>query len=308
MKKILVLFITVMITLFLVGCQDKKTYDNRINVIFYTTASGTPIESYLDLEPGSLIEEPEIEPTREGYAFAGWYKDTAGTQRWDFATDRIGNTSIVLYAKWVAGYFKINYVINGGEYPADFKELEDYPEDERDPETNPDLLKYLFFRVGQSKVLFRPTKTGYQFAGWYPYDAFKWPGAPEGTTNSFKPGDPGYTTVPSNIAEDITLYAHWTPISVSITFNANYPVTGVVSNPSSRTLTYGLELIYDKNYDPNSEVKYNRLPDFNTISNLEYEFIGWNTRADGTGTWYREGDIFERTVRITLYAQWSPKA
>ena len=34
------------------------------------------------------------------------------------------------------GYYLITYDVNGGTLPADFKHLEEYPEDQRDPETN----------------------------------------------------------------------------------------------------------------------------------------------------------------------------
>ena len=39
-------------------------------------------------------------PTEAGYAFKGWYKDAALTQKWDFAVDTVGNVDFTLYAKW----------------------------------------------------------------------------------------------------------------------------------------------------------------------------------------------------------------
>lgn len=55
----------------------------------------------LVLQKGSKIDNPPSAPTKEGYTFAGWYKDN-GTfeEAWDFANDVVtGN--ITLYAKWV---------------------------------------------------------------------------------------------------------------------------------------------------------------------------------------------------------------
>jgi uncharacterized repeat protein (TIGR02543 family) len=46
----------------------------------------------------SLLTQPG-NPTRTGYTFAGWYKETALTTAWSFTTDRI-TASITLYAKW----------------------------------------------------------------------------------------------------------------------------------------------------------------------------------------------------------------
>ncbi|MDR0382196.1 MAG: S-layer homology domain-containing protein [Oscillospiraceae bacterium] len=40
-------------------------------------------------------------PTREGYTFAGWYTDAAGTTAYDFATPVTATTT--LYAKWTEG-------------------------------------------------------------------------------------------------------------------------------------------------------------------------------------------------------------
>ena len=113
----------------------------------------------------------------------------------------------------------------------------------------------------------------------------------------------GHTTYPTSTPGDITLYAHWDAVKISISFRANYPTSGVLSNPSARTRTYGLLIIYDTNYDGVSE-GFNTFPDFLNRPDLEYEFVGWNTRADGNGTWYREGDILERTAALTLFAQW----
>ncbi|MGE5496023.1 MAG: InlB B-repeat-containing protein [Burkholderiales bacterium] len=47
---------------------------------------------------GSLIPEPP-QPSRQGYAFAGWYRDSSCKTRWNFGTDVVtGNDT--LYAKW----------------------------------------------------------------------------------------------------------------------------------------------------------------------------------------------------------------
>ena len=35
-----------------------------------------------------------------------------------------------------------------------------------------------------------------------------------------------------------------------------------------------------------------------------YEFIGWNTKADGSGTSYSAGGVYTGTSNVTLYAQW----
>ncbi len=40
------------------------------------------------------------------------------------------------------------------------------------------------------------------------------------------------------------------------------------------------------------------------LSRDGYHFTGWNTSADGTGTTYQEGNTFQITENVVLYAQW----
>lgn len=47
---------------------------------------------------GGKLERPE-NPVREGYYFAGWYKDIEYKEKWNFDTD-IVDENTVLYAKW----------------------------------------------------------------------------------------------------------------------------------------------------------------------------------------------------------------
>ena len=49
------------------------------------------------VESGTPAAEP-VEPTRDGYTFAGWYADEALTTRWDFTTPV--TTDLTLYAAW----------------------------------------------------------------------------------------------------------------------------------------------------------------------------------------------------------------
>ena len=289
MKKQLILGLLALLSLVLVGCRDARTYNDKVNVVFFTSNSDpSKIESYLNIEPGSLIPEPEYVPTRTGYDFLGWFKDIAATQPWNFDTDTVGTESIVLYAGWGSLVFDIFYDWNGGTIPTT-------PYQET-------------FRVGQSFVLPQPRRAGYEFKAWFLYDENEWPGYTPGIGQTYKPGDGGYSTLPVNVgAADLYLYAHWDAIKVSVTFRANYPVASVVSNPSNRTFTYDFNLVYDANVTPEM-TNINKLPDFSAIaSTLDYTFVGWNTNADGSGVWYAENTLFQRTIRITLYAQWQAK-
>ena len=52
-----------------------------------------------EVTKGEKVTQPTPDPTRTGYTFAGWYKESACTNAWNFSTDVV-NQDITLYAKW----------------------------------------------------------------------------------------------------------------------------------------------------------------------------------------------------------------
>ena len=66
--------------------------------VVFDSRGGSAVASLADVSLNSTISQPQ-DPTREGYAFEGWYKEEACTNAWVFASDIIiQNTT--LYAKW----------------------------------------------------------------------------------------------------------------------------------------------------------------------------------------------------------------
>ncbi len=66
-----------------------------------------PIPSQ-ELRVGSLVTEPAPNPTKDGFAFTGWYKDASCTQKWDFTSDKVaGDTT--LYAGWQYNYSSVQF-------------------------------------------------------------------------------------------------------------------------------------------------------------------------------------------------------
>ena len=65
--------------------------------ITFDSRGGTDVAAQNQMY-GELLEVPEP-PTREGYAFTGWYKDTACYEAWNVETDTI-ETDLTLYAGW----------------------------------------------------------------------------------------------------------------------------------------------------------------------------------------------------------------
>jgi uncharacterized repeat protein (TIGR02543 family) len=67
---------------------------------------------------GAPMAAPSAEPARTGWSFAGWHKEAAGANRWNFGAD-IVNGNMTLYAKWeIIPEAGINNVTDIGNVPA----------------------------------------------------------------------------------------------------------------------------------------------------------------------------------------------
>ncbi|QHT61022.1 family 16 glycosylhydrolase [Paenibacillus lycopersici] len=67
-------------------------------VSFNTPLDATAVASASGVTNGSLIAQP-ADPTRPGFIFGGWYKDSALSAPWHFASDTV-SADITLYSKW----------------------------------------------------------------------------------------------------------------------------------------------------------------------------------------------------------------
>lgn len=124
------------------------------------------------------------------------------------------------------------------------------------------------------------TRTGYNFTGWNT--------SPVGDGTHY---DDEQSVKNLDINGRITLYAEWAPIVAVITFDKNSDeATGSMAN---QTVVYDVQ---------------NRLDD-NGFIRENYNFMGWNTQADGQGTHYdNKADVTNTFfTNVTLYAQWSAK-
>jgi uncharacterized repeat protein (TIGR02543 family) len=91
--------------------MDKITKDTNFVAVFkkgstfykvkFDSNGGTPIKD-VTIEANDSINKP-IDPTKEGYRFTGWHKDSACTQPWDFVNDVV-EANITLYAGWIDPY------------------------------------------------------------------------------------------------------------------------------------------------------------------------------------------------------------
>lgn len=136
-----------------------------------------------------------------------------------------------------------------------------------------------------------PTRTGYTFTGWYDEKGNKVTGINEGCNAMFSSSDDLYAKLAKRTTGNKTLTARWEPIHYTVTYDAN----GGTGTMSTDTVTY------DENYVTKA----------NQFTRTGYEFIGWTTNADGSGSnwtsWIGKPWKWTYTKNITLYAQWKAK-
>jgi uncharacterized repeat protein (TIGR02543 family) len=177
-----------------------KLFANITEAIFVSlnTQGGNPAFPITTNLSNSTIAEPSI-PIREGYTFAGWYKDAACNNAWNFAADVV-TSPITLYAKWSANpvnSFTVNFNVDGGSIVAYINAT-----------NNTSVTKPA-----------DPTKTGYTFAGWCKEAA---------CTNA-------WSFATDVVTGNIILYAKWIINAYTITFNSDggSEVTNLTANYNS---------------------------------------------------------------------------
>jgi uncharacterized repeat protein (TIGR02543 family) len=77
--------------------DDEETPENY--VVSFNTRGGSSVAG-VSAAGGEKLEKPK-DPLREGYTFAGWYKEETCINAWNFDTDTVTG-KITLYAKWTA--------------------------------------------------------------------------------------------------------------------------------------------------------------------------------------------------------------
>ena len=65
--------------------------------VTFDSRGGTDVPAVSQMY-GELLEEP-TPPSREGYIFQGWYKDSSCYEQWDVSSDTI-QSDMILYAGW----------------------------------------------------------------------------------------------------------------------------------------------------------------------------------------------------------------
>ncbi len=190
------------------------------------------------------------DPVREGYTFLGWFTEATGGDKVDKdSTVKLvaeNNAAVSLYAHWEAKTYQVTLDVKGGDALSESTKTVTYD--------------------GTYGELPTPTRTGYDFAGWFLTE----------TGGTAVTAETKVTT-----AENHTLYARWEAKDCTVTFNSQGG-----SDVSSFTGAYDGPVT--KPEDPKKE---------------GYSFGGWYTEEGCTTPWNFSTDTL--TGDVTLYAKWT---
>lgn len=112
-----------------------------VYTVTFNSNGGSEVPSQ-QVTKGNTVSRPP-NPTREGYAFLGWYLDDNLVQIYNFNTPVTSN--ITLYAKWTQNFYTVIFNSNGGSI----------------------VESQSVVWGNKAKMPDDPTKYGYNFSGWY---------------------------------------------------------------------------------------------------------------------------------------------
>lgn len=186
------------------------------HTVTFDAQGGSVVEPLTGVASGTTINEPPT-PTKAGFTFAGWYKDTVGTEAWNFATDVV-TSDMTLYAKWIATaqkQYTVTFDSQGGSA------------------VEPVTGVVSGTTIGEPPA---PTKAGFTFAGWYKEE--------EGTN--------AWNFTEDAVTFDVTLHAKWIRHaaqiqigSVSGTPGSTVDVPVTVVDSTYGIAAYGVEIDFD---------------------------------------------------------------
>ena len=95
-RNLLILSLLILGILLITGCTPKLPV-----LVTFNSQGGSAVDSQI-VSDDEKVTKPTA-PTKEGYTFGGWYKESGCTNVWDFDTDTV-TSDVTLFAKWTPLY------------------------------------------------------------------------------------------------------------------------------------------------------------------------------------------------------------
>ena len=232
------------------------------NDVVYNANGGSGAPASQIAATNSTVTVSATVPTRTGYVFNGWYTTASGTGGTAYAASTLASPvsftmpagNVTLYAQWLAKSVTLTYDLNGGSANAG--------------SSAPAAVTDSYDTVEQLAASATIGKANSTFLGWNT--------AADGSGIMY-PAEASYRLP----ADDVTLYAQWSPVFFVVDYNTN----GGTGQPSSQFATAG------QNVNVASQVP--------TLTG--YEFAGWVELVQGS-TYNAGSAITMPSTNITLVA------
>lgn len=279
---------------------------------------------------------------KTGYSFAGWNTEASGggILRGEGTTFTMGNSDVVLYALWKPDsvnqkYYNVTYDENGGEGTPP-EDSNDYGVGDSVTVKSSDISKTGFELSGWAK---NPAGTGTIFKS---LDVFTMPNndvtlyavwAPIYKVTYYSNYEDENVPIDNNeylSGKKVTVLGEITRVNFDfINWNTSVDGSGLSYDPgdifeidNANVSLYAqwdehekFQVIYDGNGATDGEVPVDNGTYYsgensivlgkNNLQRAGFEFINWNTSANGSGTSYDENDnLVFSTGDIVLYAMW----
>lgn len=155
----------------------------------------------------SVVQEKQkfklLNPSRDGYNFKGWYKDSKLKKKITTITGKKG-VDYTVYTKWEKAKYKIKYMnLQGGTV------------DKKNPKS--------YYITDDTKNLYPATRKGYRFAGWFTDEEFLHP------IDKIESGSHG----------DLYLFAGWRPNEYTVKYDGNSADRGYTADTVHGYKAYG---------------------------------------------------------------------
>jgi uncharacterized repeat protein (TIGR02543 family) len=257
--------ISLMVIITFVGCSFLQQGAAPISYTLSYSSNGNSAGSVPpsnDFDSGEMVTVSGAGTlTKSGYSFNGWNStvDGSGAQYAAAGTFNMMPADLTLYAVWTVNQYTL-----------------DYDGNDNTDGSPPISGNFDFGAALSASDAGTLTRTGYGFAGW--------------NTAAVGSGD-AYAAAAgfSMPAENITLYAQWTPGQYVVDYNGNGSTSG--STPGSDSYEYGDSVT---------------VSGVGSLEKTGYEFSEWNTSNDGNGTAYASAATLTMpAANIILYAVWT---